>query len=310
MEQDDLQQVRFSCMRGVACISAWQQPYTIIVWLLMLCSPPVTEAAPTSQIPPMHLRLCSCHAWWWMSCTAWVTMTAGTSWSCCSPSSGDPFPHPPQGPACPFQRSPPYIVSPKQCVVALLQLVCIAQLLRLTSNQACLTCACACVCGHTPTHHRYASQAAGKPLASQATPAGRAGAATPAEENMPAGAGAGCTPQAAATPGASLRTPGTTPGSSSGSQSQQLQLIGMSATLPNMKDVATWLDAQLFVTTWRPVQLRERLLVDRQVRSGCRPPFALGPCCPSKQPASLSCAHGVPRATRHCWCAAQLRDCN
>lgn len=35
----------------------------------------------------------------------------------------------------------------------------------------------------------------------------------------------------------------------------------MSATIPNVGDVAAWLDAKLFITTWRPVPLASRLLV-------------------------------------------------
>lgn len=44
-----------------------------------------------------------------------------------------------------------------------------------------------------------------------------------------------------------------------------LQVIGMSATLPNIQDVALWLNAQLFKTTWRPVDLQQRLIVGKQV---------------------------------------------
>lgn len=55
-----------------------------------------------------------------------------------------------------------------------------------------------------------------------------------------------------------------------------LQIIGMSATLPNVDQVAAWLDAVLYQTDFRPVQLRQyvklgRALKDQagQVRGGC-----------------------------------------
>ena len=35
----------------------------------------------------------------------------------------------------------------------------------------------------------------------------------------------------------------------------------MSATIPNVENVAAWLGAKLFITTWRPVPLARRLLV-------------------------------------------------
>lgn len=35
----------------------------------------------------------------------------------------------------------------------------------------------------------------------------------------------------------------------------------MSATIPNVKNVSNWLDAELFITTWRPVPLARRILV-------------------------------------------------
>ena len=35
----------------------------------------------------------------------------------------------------------------------------------------------------------------------------------------------------------------------------------MSATIPNVGNLADWLGARLFITTWRPVPLARRLLV-------------------------------------------------
>lgn len=45
----------------------------------------------------------------------------------------------------------------------------------------------------------------------------------------------------------------------------QLQIIGMSATLPNVDQVAQWLDAVLYQTDFRPVQLHEYVKLGGQV---------------------------------------------
>ena len=37
--------------------------------------------------------------------------------------------------------------------------------------------------------------------------------------------------------------------------SQRVQIVGMSATLPNISDLAGWLDASLYTTEFRPVNL-------------------------------------------------------
>eukprot|EP00597_Dinobryon_sp_UTEXLB2267_P007382 CAMPEP_0170093870 /NCGR_PEP_ID=MMETSP0019_2-20121128/26816_1 /TAXON_ID=98059 /ORGANISM="Dinobryon sp., Strain UTEXLB2267" /LENGTH=373 /DNA_ID=CAMNT_0010314889 /DNA_START=90 /DNA_END=1208 /DNA_ORIENTATION=- len=42
-----------------------------------------------------------------------------------------------------------------------------------------------------------------------------------------------------------------------------VQLVGMSATLPNIADLSHWLSAELYVTAYRPVRLEVRVCVDR-----------------------------------------------
>lgn len=41
----------------------------------------------------------------------------------------------------------------------------------------------------------------------------------------------------------------------------QIQLIAMSATLPNLRELAIWLDACLYVTDFRPVEVKEYLKI-------------------------------------------------
>lgn len=45
----------------------------------------------------------------------------------------------------------------------------------------------------------------------------------------------------------------------------QVQIVGMSATLPNIADLATWLDATLYTTEYRPVDLKVRICLGKQL---------------------------------------------
>lgn len=44
-----------------------------------------------------------------------------------------------------------------------------------------------------------------------------------------------------------------------------LQLVCLSATLPNIESLAKWLDASLYKTAFRPVELRHRVCKERAV---------------------------------------------
>ena len=46
---------------------------------------------------------------------------------------------------------------------------------------------------------------------------------------------------------------------------RKIQILGMSATIPNLESVATWLCAQTYIGDFRPVPLREHLCVDGKV---------------------------------------------
>lgn len=49
------------------------------------------------------------------------------------------------------------------------------------------------------------------------------------------------------------------------------QIVGMSATIPNLINVAKWLNAQLYVTHYRPVLLNEHIVIDHKIMSIKRP---------------------------------------
>ncbi|HIH31337.1 TPA: DEAD/DEAH box helicase [Candidatus Woesearchaeota archaeon] len=48
-------------------------------------------------------------------------------------------------------------------------------------------------------------------------------------------------------------------------QLKRLQLIGLSATIGNPKDLASWLDAELIIDNWRPVKLHKGILLNSEI---------------------------------------------
>jgi helicase len=44
-----------------------------------------------------------------------------------------------------------------------------------------------------------------------------------------------------------------------------MQLIGLSATIGNPKDLAKWLDAELIIDSWRPVKLHKGVMLDNEI---------------------------------------------
>lgn len=62
-----------------------------------------------------------------------------------------------------------------------------------------------------------------------------------------------------------LRTISTTTGTSIGATTRRIQIIGMSATLPNIKQIGNWLDAAVYVSDHRPVPLTQYLKRGREM---------------------------------------------
>ena len=62
-------------------------------------------------------------------------------------------------------------------------------------------------------------------------------------------------------------------------QGRGIQIVGMSATLSNAQDLAQWLSAQLYQTSFRPVELRKyvkvRVYPSGSAHSHTRHPSAL-----------------------------------
>ena len=48
---------------------------------------------------------------------------------------------------------------------------------------------------------------------------------------------------------------------------KRIQIVGMSATLPNLRDIAEWIGAELYCTQYRPVELKTRICLDRHLFS-------------------------------------------
>jgi len=47
---------------------------------------------------------------------------------------------------------------------------------------------------------------------------------------------------------------------------KNVQIIGLSATIGNPKELAAWLDAKLVIDNWRPVELKKGVMFDGKVK--------------------------------------------
>ncbi|CAN6470815.1 unnamed protein product [Victoria cruziana] len=65
--------------------------------------------------------------------------------------------------------------------------------------------------------------------------------------------------------GVSQESSGDSPGLSNGSTARRLQIVGMSATMPNVGAVAEWLQAALYQTDFRPVPLEEYIKIGNKI---------------------------------------------
>ncbi len=46
---------------------------------------------------------------------------------------------------------------------------------------------------------------------------------------------------------------------------KNIQIIGLSATIGNPRELASWLEAKLIEDKWRPVRLREGILQNNEI---------------------------------------------
>ncbi|KIZ04600.1 DNA polymerase theta subunit [Monoraphidium neglectum] len=95
-----------------------------------------------------------------------------------------------------------------------------------------------------------------------------AAAATASQQGTAGASGAGAARSPGSSGGPGLSSPMLSSQAVAGSRSeyeQQVQIIGMSATLPNVGVVARWLDAALYETDYRPVPLAHYVAVGREL---------------------------------------------